>query len=350
MEKNISYSDLIEICAAVFRAVGVPSDVAEVVAENLAYGDLRGVSSHGVVRVPIYVRRVEEGVIDPNSQIVVEKESGSTLLVDGSNNFGAYVGISALRLGIKKAKDQGVCAIGIKGSNHYGLGAYYAAEAIKHGCLLIAASNAPQTMAPVGGVRPFLGTNPLTIGVPTKNGAPFMLDMATSVVARGRMMVAEKQGTQIPNDWAIDTEGNPTSDPTLALQGSLLPLGGFKGFGLAMALDILSGVLTGAGYGPSVNSLYEDFSKSQNVGHFFIVVDISKFIDINEFQDRMQHYIDLLKKEPVHQDTTELFYAGELEHKKEQNSRKEGIVIPSQIRESLMALAQKYEIDVDVLN
>lgn len=346
MSVHVSPDALTRFCKDIFSNAGVPEQVAGVVAQSLVYADLRGVESHGVVRTPIYLRRVAEGMIDPHQGLTVEHDSGAAVLVDGGNNFGAYVGLCALDLAIERARRNGACVLGVKGSNHYGTGAFYASKAVKQGMVFIAASNASQTMPPTGGIRPFLGTNPLTIGFPTGNDEPFILDMATSLVARGKIIMAAKRGNDIPTGWAVDKAGLPTNDAAAALDGAVLPMGGPKGFGLAMAIDILSGVLTGAGYGPGVKNMYENWAEPQNVGHFFILVDVSKLMPLDAFERRIQDYISLLKQEPHNAETKELLYAGEIEHRLEVQRRRDGIELPDQVATDLMAIGEQFQLDL----
>lgn len=333
---------LAAFCATVLERAGAPEPVARVVADSLVYADLRGVESHGVVRTEIYLRRIAEGMIDPHAAVALERDEGGTALVDGGNNFGAYVGVTALDLAIERAKRHGVCALGVRGSNHFGTCAYYAERAVARGLALIVLSNASQTMPPTGGVRPFLGTNPIALGFPTDRGAPFILDMATSVVSRGKIIVAAKRGEAIPSDWAVDGDGRPTTDAAAALGGAVLPLGGAKGFGLSMAIDILAGVLTGAGFGPSVNNMYENWSEPQNVGHFFLAVDIARFMPLDAFTRRIGRYIDLLKAEPRAPGVDAILYAGEIEHRLAAKRRRNGIDLPERLVAELQAIGQRH--------
>lgn len=344
MSVLVPHDALTDFCASVFQGAGVPKEVASVVAESLVYADLRGVESHGVVRTDIYLRRAAEGMVDPSAEVRLERDGGSTALVDGGNNFGAFVGATALDYAIERAKRHGVCALGVKRSNHFGTGAFYAQRAIESGLALIVLSNASQTMPPTGGVRPFLGTNPIAFGFPTGRETPFILDMATSLVARGKIIVAAKRGEPIPTGWAVDKDGKPTNDAEAALEGAVLPLGGPKGFGLSMAIDILSGVLTGAGYGPSVNNMYDNWAEPQNVGHFFIALDIERFMPLASFTERLGHYIEILKAEPKAPGTSEILHAGEVEHRLEAHRRREGIELPDRVADDLRVLGDTYQV------
>lgn len=329
---------LAAFCRGLFVAAGVSSEVAEVVATSLVYADLRGVESHGVVRSEIYLDRIARHMIDPAADIVLTKDNGATAVMDGGNHFGAYIGTQALDIAIARAKRHGVCAIGVCYSNHFGTGAYYVERATREGIALIVMSNASQTMPALGGVRPFLGTNPIAFGFPTDRGVPFILDMATSLVARGKIIMAAKRGEKIPLGWAIDAEGRPTTNAEAALDGAVLPMGGAKGSGLSMAIDILAGVLTGAGFGPSVRNMYDDWENPQNVGHFFIALDIEHFMALETFKARIGTFIDLLKAEPKGAGVSEILYAGEVEHRLEARRRRDGIQLTERLEADLRRL------------
>lgn len=330
----------------VFVRAGAPERAAGIVADSLIQADLRGVDSHGVVRLAIYMKRVEKKLLNPSADVEIISENDAITLIDGHNNFGAVVGSKALRIALQKSEDCGVTAVGVRGSNHFGIGAYYALQAIKQDKILLVLSNASQTMPPTGGIRPFIGTNPLTVGVPSGVEMPFLLDMATSVVARGKIIVAAEKKENIPDGWAIDKGGMPTTDPEKALLGSVLPLGGAKGYGISMFIDILSGVLTGAGFGKYINNMYENWNDPQNVGHMFIAVDIDHFIPLSVFKNRMDTYIREIKSEPTAPGFKEILIPGELEYRRTIERKQSGIELPSSVAEALLEIGSKYSVDI----
>lgn len=333
---------LTEFCTAVFQAAGVPAAVAATVAESLVYADLRGVESHGVLRMEIYLRRAAEGMVDPNASIAILEDGGATVLLDGGNNFGAHVGREALRIGTERASAHGIAGVGVRGSNHFGTAAYFAEGAARSGFGAIVVSNASQTMPPHGGMRAFIGTNPFALAFPTGNDRPFVLDMATSQVARGKILSAAKRGERIPPGWGIDSQGRPTTEAQAALDGAVLPLGGAKGSGLSMGIDILSGVLTGAGFGPSVRNMYENWRDPQNVGHFFILIDLSRFAPVRLFTERLGEYIALLKAEPRATGVDEILYAGEYEQRLAADRRANGLDLPDSLVDDLRRLGERF--------
>jgi LDH2 family malate/lactate/ureidoglycolate dehydrogenase len=218
---------------------------------------------------------------------------------------------------------------------------------IEHGLILLVLSNTPEAMAPTGGIRPFFGTNPIAIGIPAGQEPPFMLDMATSVAARGKIALAAKKGEAIPADWAIDPHGVPTTDPEQALLGSLLPIGGAKGYGLAMFIDIMCGLLTGAASGPGVRSLYDNWEHPQNVGHLFLTIDIERFLPLPLFRKHMDAYIRQIKAVPKKAGTAEILVPGEIEGRKVQDRLTNGIPIPLNIQRELTALCDAYGVDLN---
>ncbi len=341
---NYYWQKLEQFCSDVLEKAGVPKKNAEIVANSLIEADLRGVDSHGVVRTAIYLERMEKGMINPDADICMVNENDSVVLVDGNNNFGSVIGSQSLTIALDKAKKSGIGLVGVKGSNHFGTGAYYAKKAIAEDMILLVLSNASQTMPPTGGIRPFIGTNPLAVGVPAGNQNPFILDMATSVVARGKIIVEAQKGNSIPAGWAIDKDGKPTTDAKEALVGSVLPLGGPKGYGISMFIDILAGVLTGAGFGRYVHNMYENWQDPQNVGHIFLAIDINRFMPIDYFKERMDQYINEIKAEPKAPGVEEIFIPGEIEARRTIERKENGIVLPRKVAEELDEIGKRYGI------
>lgn len=349
MTANIRFDwqGLRRFCLGVLTGAGVPEEPAAVVADTLVDADLHGVDSHGVVRLDIYMKRLEAGMVNAAAQPSLLRDTPPIRLVDGNNGFGAVAGSFALEQCLDAAKRHGCGMAGVRHSNHFGTCAYYARKAVEEGFVLIVMSNASQTMPPTGGVRPFLGTNPLCVGVPAGRHLPYVLDMATSVVARGKIIVAAEKNEPIPPGWAIDREGRPTTDAAEALAGSVLPLGGPKGYGIAMFIDLLAGVLTGAGFGPHVHNMYEDWVRPQNVGHLFIALNIDHWMPQSDFRARMDEYIDALKAEPTAPGADEILVPGELEHRMAERRRRQGIPLPGKVTESLRYWGEKYDVRLD---
>lgn len=343
----VSAKEAEQFCVNIFTRAGVPVEYAKIVSDSLIQANLRGVDSHGIVRIPIYLERLEKGLIDPKGKLEIVKEKGNTVLVDGNNNFGSVVGTKALRIALDKAKKTGISCVGVKNSNHFGTAAYYALKAVEEDMILIVMSNASQTMPPTGGKRPFIGTNPIAFGVPSKSEPHFIFDMATSVVARGKIIVASQKGEKLPEGWAIDKDGNPTTDPNEALQGAVLPVGGPKGYGLSLFIDLLSGVLTGAAFGKNIHDMYKNWEQPQNIGHFFIAINIDNFIPIDLFKSRVEMYFKELKAEPKADGVDEIYIPGEIEKRKESQRLKNGIEIPETLLKDLNEIGKKYKVTLN---
>ncbi|MGG1661080.1 Ldh family oxidoreductase [Brevibacillus sp. NRS-1366] len=334
-----------EIAAEVFTRTGISHAQAKVVAQSLVHADLRGIESHGLSRMPIYVKRIEAGLIERQEEPQLVMEEGATALIDGKNQLGAVVGLTALEQAMKLSRQTGIGFVGVRHSNHFGTCSFYAERAISEGLILLVLTNAPEAMAPSGGIRPFLGTNPIAVGIPAGNEPSFLLDMATSVTARGKIVLAAKKGEAIPEDWAIDKNGNPTTKPEQALSGSLLPIGGAKGYGLAMFIDLLCGLLTGAAFGPGVKSLYDNWEHPQNVGHIFLVIDIQHFLPLPVFQKNMDEYIRQVKSGPKKEGTSEILIPGEIESRKRSERLAAGIPFSANVVEELTQLCSIYRLD-----
>ncbi|GGF90679.1 Ldh family oxidoreductase [Paenibacillus abyssi] len=339
------YNKLENFCGSLFTKAGVPEQEAKLVAESLVQADLRGVDSHGVIRMDVYLKRLEAGMVTVGGGMNAVSDGPVTLL-DGANHFGAVIGSRALEIVMEGTKRNGVSVVGVKGSNHFGTCSYYLLKAVREDMILIVLSNASQTMPPTGGVRPFIGTNPFSVGVPAGKYEPFILDMATSVVARGKIIAAAQRGETIPIGWAIDKHGHATTDADAALEGSVLPVGGAKGYGISLFVDIMSGVLTGAGFGKYVNNMYENWEEAQNVGHFFIGLDIARFMPVDAFKERMDRYFDELKAVPRAPGVLEILIPGELEHRLAQERMLRGIVLPGKVEEELTKWARRYGLDL----
>lgn len=290
-------ADLLEFGSRVFEQLDVPPDAAREASACLVKAELRGVDSHGLVRLPVYARRLRAGVVKARPAVQVMAVTGATALVDGDNGLGPVVGSHAMDAAIGLAAAHGIGFVGVKNSNHFGPAAFYVEKAIAHECIGLAISNAPANMAPFGGRQRLLGTNPIAVGIPAGEEPSLLFDAATSVVARGKIIVAAQNGEPIPEGWAIDPEGFPTTDADRALAGAVLPFGGPKGSAIALIIDVLCGVLTGAAFAAHINTL-EDLSEPQNVGHAVAALRTDLFLPRDEFRARMDDILRQLRSSP----------------------------------------------------
>ena len=331
-------AELRSFCEEVFVRLGIPREDAEVAADSLVRANLEGTDSHGISRLAIYARRLREGRISARPKIDVQR-AGSVLRVDGGNGLGQVASYHALRVAIPVVSKTGIVGVAVRNTNHFGTAAYYCQMACREGIALIAMTNSPPGIAPWGGKKAYFGTNPIAFGFPTRQEPPVIVDMSSSVVARGKIILAAAEGREIPEGWAIDEEGIETTDATAALRGAVLPLGGAKGYALAMAVEIMSGVLSGAAFGPHVNNLYKDDDLPANVGHSFIVLDIARWMPLDDYYARMDQFLKEVKSVPRAKEVEEIFYPGERRYLTHLKRAKEGIALPVTVQEELERLA-----------
>ncbi len=282
-----------DFCIAVLTKVDVPpSDAVEII-DNLVEADLRGVESHGVVRMPIYVQRLATRATNPRPHIRTVHETPSSAVVDGDNGMGQIVSLRAMQIAIEKARTNRVCTfVSVRNSNHFGAAAEFAKMACAHDMIGIATTiGGINHMVPWGGAEAMLGNNPFAVAMPAGKEHPIVLDMACSVAARGKIIVAAKEGVAIPPDWAVGPDGQPTTDAVEALKGFVQPVGGPKGYALTMTIGLLSTMLSGAHFGREVTHMYEDLDRPQNVGHLFGVLPIDLFENVAAYKQRMDKAI-----------------------------------------------------------
>ena len=320
--------------------VGVSSEDARITVEVLLCADLRGVDTHGIQRLLIYIPRIRKGLINPRPEIQVEALTPVIKIVHGDDGLGQVVATRGMREALALAKESGIAFVGCKDSNHFGAAAPYVLMACNEKMIGIAGTNAFPAMAPWGGLKNLLGNNPLAVGAPYEGNPPFILDIAMSVSSRGRMRHMAEKGEKIPEGWALDSKGRPTTDPLDGLKGLVLPIGLYKGYGLALAIDILSGVLTGAGFSTGVKSLVQQWKEPQHIGHFFIVIDPTRFMSWEVFSDRMKQLCDSMRAAPLHRPGKADLDPGEPEAQIERNRRAQGIPIESKAFQLLQGLTR----------
>ncbi len=337
--RTFSPSALVDWGTRLFQAAGLPESEAHLIADHLVEANLRGVDSHGISRFGIYLKRIELGLTARETRLILEREAAAFALVDGGNGSGPVVAARAMEIAMAKAKDAGIGVVGVKNSNHCGCLAYYTQMAAEQGLIGFAATSAPANMPPWGGKKPYFGTNPFSVAVPAGEESPIVFDMATSVVARGKIILAQKEGkTAIPEGWAIDTEGRPTTDPTAALAGAVLPVGGPKGYGLALLVDMLSGIMTGAQFGPHIGDLYREFGRPQGAGHFFLAMRADLFIPLDEFKRRMDQMIREIRAVPRAEGVERIYLPGEIEAAVSERRHAGGIPLADEVIAELSGL------------
>ncbi len=331
------------LTTGIFAKLGMPQQDADFMGECLVDADLRGVLTHGCRFVPVYHALINKGTVNLHPEIKVVAEAPCTVAFDADNALGHIVSAQAMRTCIQRAKQFGIAAASVRNSRHCGAMAYYAQMAVDAGCIGNAVTNGGVMMAPYGGIDRAVALNPVAWAAPTGKPWAVNLDMATSVVAGSKVMLAIEKGEKIPLGWAIDTDGQPTDDPYKAREGAMLPLGGAKGYGLAVILDVLAGVLSGGRFG--ANQGLEPYPvKEQQYSHFFMAIDIAKFLPLEEFKGRMDALIEQLKTGRLAEGSQGIFLPGEIEYNTRQRHLREGIPYPA----SVMAEIEKIAADLGV--
>ena len=326
----ISESELRDLGKRAFRNLGLSDKDVEDVVNVLLMADLFGLATHGFSRIESYGARLKHGGINPRPNIQIERLAPAMIAVDGDNGVGPVVGMRALEAAMSAASEFGIAVAFARGSNHFGPISPYSLIAADKGFASIIGSNATTTIAPWGGSDARLGNSPLGFGVPNPDGKHFLLDMAMSVVARAKIRNAFKRGEQIPNTWGTDAKGNPTTDPKTALDGFLLPIGGHKGYGLALMVDLFAGLLSNAGYLTHIQSWQDAPDEPQNLGHFFILIDAKRLGSSQWLSERMIDFANILMDSPPAVSDKPVIVPGMIELAKLEQQRKEGIEMSSE--------------------
>ncbi len=313
-------------CTEALEATGVPAQDAAVVAANLVEAELRGLSSHGVSRLGIYIDNLLKGNYNPRPDIKILQERNSTMLIDGDFAVGAISGTRAMSLCLEKAEQTGASFAAVCKGTHFGIAGFYSMMALERNMIGIAMCNSILLMSVYGGISRTLGTNPLSIAIPAGIRYPLVFDAATSQVAVGKIMVAELEGQQIPEGWAIDQHGSPTTDPQEAMAGAALPFGGYKGSGLAIMVNVFSTMLSGAFLSVKPGG--------SQIAFFFGAIDVASFQDVDAFKQGIDAMIEELKTSPKAAGAGEIYMPGELEYLRKESNSQHGIEIgPGVLRE-----------------
>ncbi|MEM2025776.1 MAG: Ldh family oxidoreductase [Desulfurococcaceae archaeon] len=345
---RVEWESLKRYVAEVLHSLGVPWQHAEIAADVLVVADLMGIESHGVQRLRRYTSGIKNGMIKPKTEIKIVVETPTTYLIDGGAGLGQVVSYEAMEMAVKKAQNIGVSVVGIRNSNHFGIAGYYALQAVKRNMIGIVMTNSGALVSYTNTVGRNIGTNPIAVGFPTKNPPPVLFDAATSVIPIGKIEVYAKQGKKIPFGWALSPNGKPEDDPKEVLdkKGSILPLGGLgedfgghKGAGLALVVDILCGVLTGANYGTFIKE--STGNEPPNVGHFMIAIDISKITPMDEFLERIEGYRKYIKALKKISNDLEIWIPGEKAWLTMETRKKIGVPIHKNILREIKEEGEK---------
>jgi LDH2 family malate/lactate/ureidoglycolate dehydrogenase len=325
---------LTDVVAGLFATAGLSQASARTIAGSLVEADMRGIPSHGVMLVPMYLDRLEAGTISAHDEAVVVVDAGAVAVLDGGHALGQLTGDQAMALAIEKARHHGVGAVVVRRAFHFGGAFRYVMQAADAGCIGVAAANTRPLMPAPGGAEAVVGNNPLAVGVPTA-GDPIVLDIALSEVALGKIRLAEQEGRKIPSTWATDANGEPTTDPAAAIAGLLLPSGMHKGYGLALIVDVLTGVLSGGAFGSDVKGLYADVSVPNDCAHFFLALDVGAFASIEEFQERVGALGDAVTGSTRAPGVDRLYLPGQIEAERHAEAAANGIELDASVLEAL---------------
>ncbi len=343
---RVSATELKAFGKAVAQKAGLSEQNAEVFIDSLVAADLRGIGSHGVSRLKTYVARLESGVVDASASPRILLDSPGALEVDGCNMMGAPLALQVMELCVQRARQNGSCFAAVKNANHFGAGAYFTEYAARKGMLAFAVANGEVGVIPTGGAKAMLGTNPLSVALPGgPKFPPVVLDMATSVAARGKVVLAKKNGKKIPLGWAVDKNGAPTTEPDEVLDGgSMMPFGGPKGYGISLIIDILCACVAGACNCRTTPSFWSDFEHPQNVGFFMGCIDLSRFVSAEAYDQAITAELQEFKDCPTAAGVESVMLPGEIEHNNFARNLKEGVELGDGVLRELRELGEKYHI------
>jgi L-2-hydroxycarboxylate dehydrogenase (NAD+) len=347
MEKSysISSADYINFGKGILVKVGVSEEHAEILMENFLDCDEKGIFTHGLYRLPTYIKQIQLGNINPQPNIRKIRDDSVIKLIEGDEGLGAVISYYAMQEALKISEERGIGVVGVRNSTHFGAAAYYAEMASKANKIGIVFTNASPGIAPTGSLKPLLGNNPWSISVPSNLDYPITMDIANSVVARGKIRLANTKGESIPLGWAINKLGQPTTDPKEALDGgAILPIGDYKGYGITLMIEILAGVLTGSGFGDQIAGVEHDGKR--NNGHLFIALDVESFMGIEQFKERLDELVHMVKSAPKIDEEKDILLPGEIEWTRKLNQDKGSIKLTEQIVKVINDLSTEYGVEI----
>lgn len=338
---RVSADHLTAVSVALLNAMGVDADEAKTVADNLVMAERRGIATHGVNFLVPLAERIRQGQLVVPTKVTVLSDAEAVAHLDGGNGLGQTAATRGMRMAIDKARRYGVGLVLVRNTNHIGLLAWYTLMAANAGLVGFTACNGAASMAPWGGADPFFGTNPFSVAAPGGDGeTPIVLDMSTSIVARGKIRRAERLKEKIPLGWAIDASGSPTEDPTAAMKGTLLPIGGPKGYGMALFIDLVSGLLSGSKYSRDVKTFHQPEGPT-GVGVTLLAIDVARFMPLERFRALVVEYGGAIRGSRKPRDASRIYLPGEIEAEREISSAKKGIEVDEPVAQSLDKLLEK---------
>lgn len=340
---HIAASEARRLVQEILKGNGVTPENAEIVARCLVAADLRGVDTHGMNRIPSYMERIRQGVLDATAQPSLSQITPVVAQVDGNNGFGFLAAHAGMAAAIESARVYGIGMASVKHSNHFGMAAWVVQQALDADMMSLVFTNSSPALPAFGGKSKLMGVSPLACGAPGKDSSNFILDMAPSVAARGKIYKAKRRGEKIPMDWALDAEGRPTDDPAAALGGVMLPMGGPKGSALSIMMDVFSGVLSGSAFAGHVTGPY-DPSKPADVGHFLVAIKPDLFMSLEDFRERLQYLYDRVVGSEKAAGVDRIYFPGEIEQLAQREREKTGIPLVQAEIDALNAEASKVSV------
>ncbi|GAB2614273.1 Ldh family oxidoreductase [Kribbella endophytica] len=343
MTRRLPPEVLCAFMAEVLCVEGVPRVDADLLADSLVMAERWGHASHGALRLPWYVAKLRSGAMRKVTQVKTVRDSGAVVVLDGGDGIGQVVAQRAVAVGIERARACGVSAVGVRRSGHFGTAAYFTRQAAEAGCVALLSTNASPAMAPWGGRRKSIGTNPWSIAAPGGRHGTVVMDLANTAVARGKVYLAAERGTPIPADWASDAEGNPTTDPQAAIEGLILPMAGPKGYVISFMFDVLAGVLTGSAFGDAVAGPY-DANKVSGAGHLLLTIDVAAMADPDEYAARVETLVESTRTAEKAAWADEILVPGELEDRQAERSAE--VTLPPKTWQTLLQLSQETGVEL----
>ncbi|MBL7047850.1 MAG: Ldh family oxidoreductase [Candidatus Marinimicrobia bacterium] len=344
---KIAVKHLENIIISLLEKSGAGKEESQIVAQVMIKADMRGIPTHGIYFLPMLLDRIKLGLLEVPTKMLTISDEGAVVHLDGGNGLGQVAAEKGMQMSIQKASQNGIGLTLIRNTNHIGVLAYYSALAAKEGMIGICMSSSAAAIAPWGGTEAFFGTNPFSLAAPGTDGFPIVLDMSTSVTARGKIRMAQRKSEKIPFDWAIDKNGIPTNDPNEALNGTLLPIGGPKGYGLAFFIDLMCGILSGSKFSREISTFHKPLSPT-GVGIMTIAIDISRFMPLDTFLEIIKNHANSIRFSEKGQNVDRIYLPGEIEASKENEAYKEGIEIDPDVFETIDLLLKDNGISIEL--
>ncbi|NPV54313.1 MAG: Ldh family oxidoreductase [Firmicutes bacterium] len=347
---TVNVERLTDFCIKMLERAGLGSEDARIASKVLVAADMRGVSSHGTVALRTYVKQIRGGGMNPKANIEIVREGPAWAIVDGNAGMGVVTAYKATKIAIEKAKKCGIGIVGVRNGMHFGAAAYYAMMMAEEDMIGLAMSNVDINMTVTGAAGRVIGNNPFAYAAPAGEEKPIVLDIAMSVAAGGKINVAREEGKSIPEGWLVDAAGNPTTDPWEFLRGgALVPFAGHKGYGLALMVEILAGVMTGAAVTKDIGCWVRDFEHPCNEGFTFIAIDVGALMPIHDYKARMDALIRQIRNSPKAEGVERIYLPGEMEHEREEKAKVHGIVLGEATLSSLKGLAMDLGLEDELI-